>query len=270
MSRKEHSPHKKLFSEWTDRGVVFMGIVLILLGLGMALLLAKYPSNAPVIMWSVTWYSLTFIVLWRAKKSVSDPGYHVDKKIIDRTRKEIDIQRQHVRKELLENELKVLCRGEKTAVLDIWRLDQSLAKRHWFFTLTTSLLMDPQLRELQVRIQVEELCKGEERKTFLESLPKEIASYLRIISKDAYLYAERLFFDHVILVIDSLHEDERHVDIPYPILSISVGAAQLWSIAAMQDFGVPSIRVLSNIRFDNGNEIEPHRVIDLPASRGLK
>lgn len=270
MTRKEHSPHKRLLSEWTDRSVLFVGGILVCSGLGIVYILRHYPSDAAIVMWIVTWTSLSFFLLWRMKTSGSDPGYRVDNKVIDETRMEIDAGRRRARKELLENELKVLCRGEKTAVLDIWRLDQSLARRHRFISCTSSLFIDPKLRELQIRIQEKELCREEDRKIYFGVLWRDLVAYLNMISQDAYLHLERGFFDHVVIVVDSLHEDDRHMDMPYPMLSLSVGAAQLWSIPTMPWFDVNQLQRSGNMRFDNGNEIEPHRVVDLPAARGSK
>jgi len=179
--------------------------------------------------------------------------------------------RQAVRKELLENEIRALCRGERNPVLDVWRLDESLAKRHPFFRATTCLMIDPRSRELLIRVQVDEIQKwGGDAGIFSVTLFEKIAGYLSIISNDAYLALEAGFFDRLIMVIDSMREDERHVDVPYPVASLLVSAGSLWSVAAHSGCTSRNLGMIAQIRFNNCEEIEPHRAIEVPSSRGLK
>jgi hypothetical protein len=264
-------PHKKRISEWTNPGLIGIGVVLLLIGTPMVLWLMTYHSDAAVIMFIITWLSLTVFVLLMAKSSVSDPGYFIDKRVISRTRQEIERQRRFAREELVKNEIDALRRGEKTPVLDMWRLDASLAKRHSYFTSATSLLIDPQQKELQVRIQIGEIGASDaERRTFLGDLFRNLAEYLRIVSEDAYLAMLKEFFDDYILEIDAIRENERHVDTPYPILSLSMKAPSFWSLGDSQSLDKRHLFELAEVRFDNGTEVQPHRVIDLPAARGLK
>jgi hypothetical protein len=271
VPQRQHAPHKKRVSEWTNPGLIGIGVVLLLIGTPMVLWLMTYHSDAAVIMFIVTWLSLTVFVLLMAKSSVSDAGYFIDKKVISRTRQEIAHQRRLVRKELFKNEIDALRRREKTPVLDIWRLDESLAKRHSYFTSATSLLIDPQQKELQVRIQVGEIGTTDaEKQTILATVFANLVVYLRIVSEDAYLGMLREFFDDYILEIDAIRENEQHVDTPYPILSLSMKAPSFWSIGDSPSFDKRHLFELAEVRFDNGIEVQPHRVIDLPSARGLK
>jgi len=270
MVTGEHSPRKKRFSEWTNPSLIAVGVILILLGLPMTLWLMTYPSRPAVVMWVVTWLSLTFFILWMVKKSATDPGYKIDKKIVKKTEEELTTERRKVRKELLANEINALGRGEKTPVLDVWRLDESLAARHDFFRQTTALLIDPWVRELQIKIQCGEMKKTDENRKFLiSSTLKQLSAYFRLIAQDPYLLAERTFFDRVILEIDCIREDERHVDISYPTMSFSIEAPVFWSIASMPEFSVSHLQKIADTRFDDGKEIVPHSAIDLPAARGI-
>lgn len=248
-----------------------IGVVLLLIGTPMVLWLMTYHSDAAVTMFIITWLSMTVFVLMMAKKSVSDPAYFVDKKVLAQTRQEIEVQRQLVRRELLKNEIEALLRGEKTPILDVWRLDESLAKRHPYFTSAQFLLIDPEHRELQVRLQIGEIGSSDaERKIFPAKLFNELIAYLRIISQDAYLVVLKEFFDVVILQIDSLREDDRRIDTPYPVLSLLAAASGFWSIRTIQGFDKRRLLEVAEVLFDDGNEIQPHRVIDLHSARGLK
>jgi hypothetical protein len=268
---REHDPHKKRISGWTNPGLLGIGVVLLMIGTPMVLWLMTYHSDAAVAMFIITWLSLTFVVLLRAKNAVSDPGYYVDNKVVNKTRQEIEAQRRLTRTEFLKNELEALRRGEKSPVLDIWRLDESLARRHPYFSSTTSLLLDPQQKELQVRIQIGEMGAPEEaREPFLKDLFMDLLGYLRIVCQDPFLLMLKEFFDVYILQIDALRENEQHIDTPYPVLSVSMKASSLWSLSAVQKLEKRHLFGLAEVRFADGNEVGPHRVIDLPSVRGLK
>ena len=269
MERK-HAPLKKRLSEWSNPWLIAIVVAFLLIGLPMVLWLMTYHSDAAVTMFIVTWISLTVFVVLMAKRTLLDPKYYVDKNIIDQTKREIEAHRLSVRRELLANEMQALRRGERTPVLDVWRLDESLAKRHPFFSSTTSLLIDPAQRELHVRIQIDEIHKNDDDKSpFSATFLNGVIGYLRVISQDPYLSLEKSFFDYLILEIDSVREDERHVDVPYAILSMLIDAVVFWSIKTIPAFDVKQLTAIGDVRFDDGNEIQPHRVIDFPSVRGM-
>lgn len=236
----------------------------------MLLWLMSYHSDAAVTMFVVTWLSLTIFVVLIAKRTLLDPKYYIDDKVIDLTKRDIEAHRRSVRRELLASEMQALRRGDRTPVLDVWRLDESLAKRHPFFSSTTSLLIDPAKRELHVRIQIDEIPRVDDaKKSFSATLLNNVIAYLRVISQDPYLYLERSFFDRLVLEIDSVREDERHVDVAYPVLSMLIDAVVFWSIKMIPVFDERQLPAIAEIRFDDGNEVQPHRVIDFPSVQGM-
>ena len=270
MERK-YAPHKKRLSEWTNPWLLAIGVILLLIGLPMVLWLMSYHSDAAVSMFIITWLCMTFFVLIMAKKSQLDPRYYVDRKVVDRTKLEIEAHRVATRKELLKNEIATLQRGEKAPVLDVWRLDKSLTKRHPYFASTTSVLIDPGQRELQVRIQLPEIGhSNDEKKSFCESMFNGINSYFHIIGRDPYLLLLRAFFDIIVVQIDSLRENEHHMDIPYPVLSVLAKSSDFSAMLSDRGFNTKKLLDLVDMRFDEGNEIEPHRVIVLPSAQGSK
>jgi hypothetical protein len=271
VTKHDHAPHKKRISEWTNPGLIGIALVLSLIGLPMVLWLMTYHSDAAVTMFVITWLSLTFFVLLMARTSVSDRGYYIDGKVIDKTKREIKQQREFVRKEILKNEISALRLMQRVPVLDVWRLDETLAQRHPYFKLADSQIMDASQREYLIHIQLGETGQSDlERRAFCDSLWSDLVTYLRLVTKDQYLSVLRQFFDVIVVQIDSVREDDRHIDVPYPVLSLMAQAPAFWELAAVQVLDRKRLQEVSEIRFEDGNEIQPHRSIELPSSRGLK
>lgn len=269
--KHEYSPLKKRLSEWTNPRIIVVAVVLVVLAVPMVLWLLTYKSVAAVVMFVITYLSLLVFVLFMVRKSELDPRFFVDGKIIGRTKQEINAHRIAVKKELLANEIAALRRGERTPVLDIWRLNEALRKRHAYFAATVAQILDPALRELHVRVQLGETgASEEERNLFCQIFLRNSVSYLRIISQDPYLIQLKSFFDTLVIEADSLREDEHHVDVPFPAASILLEASVLWSLPAMPEIGPGTIAKIANVRLNNGLEIDPHRIMDLPSMRGLK
>jgi len=269
MVIRQHAPHKKRFSEWTNPWLIAIGVVLLLIGLPMVLWLQTYHSDIAVRIFVITWLSLTTIVLLMAKNSLTDPRYFVDRKVIERTKQEIQTHRLVARKEMLKNEIETLQRGEKAPVLDVWRLDATLCKRHPYFAATKSLLIIPAQRELHLRVQIGEIGDSGDKKSLGDTLFKDIIAYFGIIAQDPYLHMLRNFFDIMVFQIDSLREDEHRIDTPFPILSLLIEAPLVVSLNNTVGTDKKRLFELADIRFDEGKEIEPHRSIELPAAEGL-
>ena len=262
---RQHAPHKKRLSEWTNPWLSAIAFALLLIGLPMVLWLMTYHSDIAVTIFVITWLSMTMIVLLMVKNSLTDPRYFVDRKVIDGTKQEIQTHRLVARKEMLRNEIETLQRGEKAPVLDVWRLDATLCRRHPYFSATKSLLIIPAQREQHLRIQIGEIGQtGDDRKSLGGTLFKDIIANFGIIAQDAYLHMLRSFFDTIVLQIDSLREDERRIDTPFPILSLLIEASLMISVNSSVGTDKKRLFEIADIRFDEGKEIEPHRSIDLP------
>jgi hypothetical protein len=260
------TPFKKRISSWSNPWLIGIGVGLFLIGLPMVLWLMTYHSDGAVVMFVITWLSMMVFVLIMAKKSLNDARFFVDQKVLDRTREEIAGQRKTLKREFLNNEIAALKRGQKTPVLDIWKLDQALVQRHTYFAAMEANLLDPESRELQMRIQIGEIDGSDSGIARLRSvLFKQLGEFLNIVLHDGYVGILRPFFATVVLQIDSLREDDRQIDVPYPILSLFIDAKTLWESSS--ESGVNFLHWIGtmDVRFDDGREIQVHRVIDLPA-----
>ncbi len=264
MSLKKESVYKKRLFWWTNPWVIALAGILILISVPMILGLATYKSLAAVIMFVITYLSLLFFVLVMVKRSLLEPNVYTDEKIIEKKRAELKLHREQVKREFLQTELEILARGQKTPVLDVWRLDRKLRYRHPFFAKIEAVVLDPALRELQIRLQIGEVAWSDQNEKSRNTFLAEMASFLLTISQDPYLSHLKRFFDSTIMEAYAMRENETGNDIPYPVFSLSTTKRALERVAGSQPAGTGDLSSLGEYRFERGGEIEPHRHIPPP------
>jgi hypothetical protein len=258
-------------SAWTNPWLIGIGVGFMLIGLPMVLWLMTYHSDIAVKMFVITWLSLTGFVLLMTKQSLNDPRFYVDRKVLKKTKHELENQGTKAQVQFLKNEIEILNRGEKTPVFDVWRLDQALSKRHLFFPSMEASLLDPQAREIHFKIQITDARNADGSLSISEKiLLNHIAEFFKTIVRDPYLMILRKFFDRIVLQIDALREDEHRVDRPFPILSLMVEYTQLEKMTQLAIFDGQHLSQGLELRFDGGNEIEPHREIESVSTHGSK
>ena len=251
--------------------LVAIGLGLLLLGVPMVLWLMSYHSSSAVQMFIITWVCLTLFVIIMAKSSVHDARYYVSRKVLEGTRREIEKHRTVTRMEFLNNELEVLNQGRKTPVLDVWRLDPGLQRRHLFFSSLVASVLDPESREIQFRIQIDDLQSPDAGPEISEkALLNHTAEFMKLIAVDPYLSILRKFFDRVVLVIDGLREDADHVDRPYPVMSLSIESHRLSGLLRNPAFDGRLLAQGADVRLNGGREIEPHRDVQSGTSLQAK
>lgn len=262
-NKGKYAPYRERIAWWTNPWIIVSVIVMMLIGLPMILWILTYKSYAGATMFAITWISLMGFVVWIVKRNLLDARYYIQEKTLDETRLEINADRKQVRKELLSNEIEVLARGQKTPVLDVWRLDHKLAARHPYFSSAQLVTIDPSIRELYIRIQIGEIQSTDESRIhFQKIIWHHLVRYLKIVAGDSYLALLIKFFDKLVLQIDSVREDSRHIDVPYPVLSCIVDSRVLRTIQALPTITQEQFLKLADVRFSGGGEIEPHRLIE--------
>jgi hypothetical protein len=262
-NKGKYAPFRERIAWWTNPWIIALVIVMMLIALPMILWILSYKSYAGATMFAITWMSLMGFVVWLAKRNLLDARYYIHEKTLDQTRLEIDADRKQVRKELLSNEIEVLARGEKTPVLDIWRLDQNLAARHPYFSSAQMVTIDPLTHELYVRIQIGEFhTTDNSRIQFEKTVWQDVVRFLKIVAGDSYLVLLTKFFDRLVLQLDSIREDSRNIDVPYPVLSCVVESRVLRTFQALPTITKDQFFKLADVRFIGGEEIEPHRNIE--------
>jgi hypothetical protein len=196
---------------------------------------------------------------------------YVDKKQVEKQRREINIHRQQVQKKYIQTEIEVLQHGERTPVLDIWRLNPALAKRHLFFQDIETIWLDPMSKELWIRIQLGDLQIEEGKYDIYEKqLFANLFSFLTIIASDAYLQIVKKYISIVVLELYTYREDEVRNDVPFPFFSMVFNVTVLQQLPYGTSGDPRRSPIFVDIIFNGCREIIPHRGIDGPMLRGMK
>jgi hypothetical protein len=256
---------------WTEPG--FLIISLVYLGSGGIFILwisyLEFPIAAQAL--GALWVIVYPVIIMMYKRILSEPKVYIKQSVLNETSSALEAHRRNVRTEFVRGELTQLEHAEKCDVLDIWKIDPTLSARHYFFSATRTLKIDPVVRECQIRIQVREEDRLSARADVSsEQLLLDTVDYVNIISSDGYLYLLRNYFDRLILVIDRIDLDERGGDIAVPVLSLLADSHALWKLQQTRAFDALQLSRLGDLRFEHGKSIEPHRDIEVPKSRGAK
>ena len=244
-----------------DPGVLF--ITLLYLGIGAAFIwwISYLEQIIAAIILIILWIAVLPVLVLLAKRTIYDT-HRVDRRVIQKTKQDIVDHRIKVRNEFIQAELDLLSRGERSPVLDIWRLNEKLAGRHPFFNDIETIWIDPTVRELQIRIQMSELPPAPTDRKKVNPFFIEVAHFLTIAVDDPYLGILKPFFSTIVLVIYALRENEQHVDVPFPFFSILIPPELRGRLSSVPLEALKNLAPLGKVRFADGAEIEPHREIE--------
>lgn len=252
---------------WLDPGFLF--IIFLYVGSGVVFIWwISYLEQAIAATILIIFWILVFpVVVLLGKRMIYDT-YKVDYRVIQKTKREIADHRIKVRKEFIQTELDVLSRGERSPVLDIWRLNEKLAGRHPFFNDIETIWIDPSRRELQVRIQMPDVPPTPAGTTRINPFFIEIAHFLAIAIADPYLGLLKPFFSTIVLVVYALRENEQRIDVPFPFFSMLIPPASMGRLSSVPPEAFKDLAPLGKVRFADGAEIEPHREIEERKAHG--
>ena len=229
----------------------------------------QFPIASQIV--TVFWIVMYPVLIVLYKRTLFDPNEYVKESVIRGTLNALQIHRKQVRKEFIQRELSQLARGEACQVLDVRQLDPKLSGRHLYFPATRAIYMDPSIRECHLRIQIHsEEQPGDRAKTFTATVGRDTISYLKIISGDGYLSLLSKYFDRLVLVIDRVESDMQGGDISIPMLSLLFDSKSFWQLYQHRSLDIIQLRRLGDMHFEEGKEIVPHRMIELPKPRGAK
>jgi hypothetical protein len=261
--QKKSTIYKKRIVWWLNPWVIAIALVLILISIPMVLWISTYNSTAAVIMFVITYLSLLVFVLFMVKTSMLEPHLYVDEKEIEKKRKEIQTNRQQIHRDFLRNEIEALQRGDRTPVLDVWRLNPLLLKRHLYFQEIETILLDPKSQELHIRIQIGEIQKNDmHAELFTKNIILATTSFMKIIMSDIYLQQLKRFFHILVIEMYALREGENQRNVPYPILSLLFDETTLGQPTYVPSVDFNHLKSFGDFRFNGGFEITPHRGIE--------
>jgi hypothetical protein len=204
------------------------------------------------------------------KISLLDPNIKVNKDEIEKQKKEILDHRTREKTIVHTKDLLMLQKGEKTTVLDIWKLDPSLEKRHPFFPQTETCNLDPIIKELHIRIQIGEMQSDTDQAITSErEFLRLVFDYLRILGSDEHLISLKPLFKLLVIEMYSYKHFSQQRTIPFPIFSLIVTATVLPQLAYTAAGDIRQMKIIGDVRFSGGNEITPHRGIVSNATQKL-
>lgn len=247
---------------WTNPWVIAVAVGQFLVSVPMILWLATYKSVAAVVMFVITYLSLLVFLMIMVRRSLLEPHVYVDEKKIAEKEVELQAHRKRVGEQFVQTELEVLTRGETTPVLDVWRLDEKIQRRHPWFRAIDRIILDPVARELQIRIQLGELKWNAEEERNKLAVFQQVATFLSAAATEAHFQTLRDFFDAVVLGVYDLREDDTGRDVSRPIFSLLTSHEALTKIAGRMVLASAGLSGLGDFRFNNGQEVEPHRWIE--------
>lgn len=245
--------------------------VLILLGLVIEYYIYLLRYSNVLVIFGLFWGVGTIGVLLMYKRITYEPRILVDAKTVERTKAQLEEHRKAVRSDFKLTELSVLERGEKTPVLDVWRLDPNFQKLHPYFSRIELLEVDPASREFHLRLQLGEINSagqpGQRREltTF-----GNILKFLHVITHDQRFVSLGKFFDTLAMELYALEENEEGRDVDYPFLSLLVKKSELPKLTSIGQATLMKFQRMCDVRYENGNRITPHRGLSSEASRGAK
>ena len=273
-----HIPNKKLETDpfreraawWTEPGAIVLLLVFLLLGALLEFYAYRLGYKNVLIIFGIFWTVATIVVMIMYKRSQYDTRVYVHEGTVARTKEEILRHRVAVQKEFAETELAILERKEKTTVLDSWRLNPAIRKSHPYFSKMELTEIDPSVRELRLRVQLDHHPEAIVESGKLEGkVLAETLGFFRLISGDKQLKALEKFFDASILELYTFREDESGRDVSFPFFSLLISRKDLPKLVSSGHVRLAELRKFSDARFEGGKEIEPHRALQpSAASRG--
>jgi hypothetical protein len=273
-----HTPQKKLDTDpfrkrmawWTEPGAIVLLLVFVLLGALLEFYAYRLGYTNVLIIFGLFWSIATIVVIVMYKRSQYESRVYIDERTVDQTKEEILRHRAAVQHEFQERELAILERGEKTTVLDSWRLDPVILKSHPYFSRIELTEIDPLVRELHIRVQLEhQPTSTVDSGKYEGRVLAEVLRFFRLISGDKQLKSLEKFFDATVLELYALREDKSGRDASFPFFSLLIGKTDVPKLLSSGHIRLAELRKFSDVRFEGGKEIEPHRFLQpSAASRG--
>jgi membrane protein YdbS with pleckstrin-like domain len=273
-----HIPEKKLQTDpfreraawWTEPGAVVLLLVFVLLGALLEFYAYRLGYTNVLVIFGIFWSLATIVVMVMYRRSQYESRVYVHEGTVARTKEEILQHRAAVQKKFVETELAILERNEKTTVLDSWRLDPAIRKSHPYFSKLELTEIDPSIRELHLRVQLEHHPRAIVESSKLEGrVLAEMLAFFRLISGDKQLKALEKFFDVTVLELYAFREDESGRDVSSPFFSLLISRRDLPKFVSSGHIRLAELRKFSEARFEGGKEVEPHRALrPSAASRG--
>lgn len=263
---KTTSPIKKALPWWMS------GWVLGTIAVWIALAIAFWSISVPLVgKWTTgtiigVWFTAGTLLVLLLRRTILDTGYAIDEKVIEQTKRELEENRRKVRRQFHQREVELLMAGEKTPILDIWKVDGAYVNKHVFFDGVELKEIDPGVREFHLRLQIGDVARyGDDAATLERTLFNELKSFLNTVVKDKHFDSFRGFFDTLILEVYGMEEDSEKRDHPYPCLSLAL-TTKVFPTVFSPASTAGDLRRYGDLRWNSGLPVEPHRNLRCPTN----
>ncbi|MFA6439274.1 MAG: hypothetical protein WCX28_08200 [Bacteriovoracaceae bacterium] len=260
---KDTNPYRE--RQWYRFGKGALISLLLAIVIPIPLLMSMFSMKAysSVAIYIIFWAYLVFVIIFFVRKSRSNAYHIVDETVIKKTSTDLHNSRVIQRNTFLAAEIAELQKGKKIPVLDYWKTETQLHAQHSYFSRLVHIVIDPQQKELELLIQLPAIrtFNADEVRVFRLQFLHRITEFIKIAAGEAHLQSYFPFFSTVILECDSLREDDKGYDIPFPVFSMALPAEYLPRLASMPPYQEVPFYQIADVRFSDGNEITPHRTI---------
>jgi len=242
---------------WLRPVVLLPAASMLVLSLPMLWWIDTYNSLAADIMFMTTYLSLIGWLVFMSKGTLLEPHIKVNTKAIKKEEADLQQHRREKRQAMYATELRMLEKGEVTPVLDVWQLDLSLRSRHPLIPALNVCRIDPIAREFELSLVLDETWEFSGDKAQSQKLLRTIGSFLRFVAKDQDVMLFRPFAETLFVMVHRLVDDGSLHGKSMCIASLRVDVEELDRYAQTSASG----ELPGDVRFTNGDEVEPHRAI---------
>lgn len=261
MAKTDPFRERKWYTMGT--GAIISLILALIIPVPFVISMLHLKVYVPLGAYAATYLFLVFIVASFVRRSRLNAYHIVDPTIIEKTVNDLQMSRIAAKSTFTATEIGELFQGKKIPVLDVLKTDPQLRSRHSFFSRIAHLAIDPQKKEMELLIQLPAIIVSEieDIHAFRKHFYSRIAGFLKILASETRCDPYKEFFSTLILECDGLREDAQGYDLPVPVFSMEFPSDQLWKLSTLHPYQELPLASLGDVRFSNGVEIEPHRVM---------
>ncbi|HLX12573.1 MAG TPA: hypothetical protein VKS81_07155, partial [Bacteroidota bacterium] len=256
-------PYKERIAWWTNGWFIALMAVEAMIGAGSYFMVELKGGNGPALFFLFGWAIFCFLSAFYFKGLLLEMYYYVDGGVVKKTQRHLRDVHKKIVNDVYEKEKFSLRNGRRTAVLDEWKMSPDLLEAHRYFSAIEFAEIEPEARELHLRIHHGELPRHRpEGIRFSREISRLAIEFLSCAVNTPRFRELEEYFDRVIFELESVGEDNRGRPTPYLFLSAELLKEKLEQLRSDQYIVIIDLHKLGDVRFDNGGQIEPHRQRD--------
>lgn len=261
--RENRSPFLERRWHNMSKGMIISIVIAFALPIPLIISLLSMEQYVSVGVFAAIWIFLIALLFFFNRRSRLNAYHIVDETIVEKTIIDLESDRINERQKFTTTEILELRQGKKIPVLDVWRSDPQLTVKHGFFSRIVQVTIDPQRKEMAILIQLPtlHLPAPDEANNFNRQFIQRIGEFLKVAAGEPRITPFKDFIETLIIECDSLREDGKGYDIPFPVFSVELSSKQFWKLSSLFPHQDVLLETIADLRFSNGSEIQPHRTM---------